>query len=149
MNLKDIPIHEKIVLKMGVTLFSKHFVNVIDLGEALVSKDSDLIADGGIWIWDYNTNEVFVSPKFCNVLGFNYGELPKDVSVFDRADKAKFAVGYNKIMELIEDKSEGTFINEITYKSKENKDVKIICSGTIFYKENKPFYLLGTHKLNG
>ena len=134
---------------MGVTLFSKHFSNVIELGEALVSKDSDLISNGGIWIWDYNTNEVFVSPKFCNVLGFEYGELPKDASVFDIADKEQFAVGYNEINNLIEAKSEGTFINEIKYKSKENIDVDILCSGTIFYKDNKPFYILGTHKLNG
>lgn len=141
-------IHQKIVLKLGVALFDNKASNVIELGDMMLKAESDNIANGGFWIWDYTTNEVYYSPKFYEVLGYKFGDFGNGFKGFELSNKEHLDRGIDLIKELIINKSELIFINNIDYKKKDGSILNVICSGTIFYKNNAPKYILGTHKLN-
>lgn len=140
-------IHDKIVLKMGVSLFESTSNNVIELGDLLLKLESDKLTDAGFWIWDYVTNEVYYSPKFCEKIGYSYGDFGNDTKGFDLANKEQMAIGMEMLNNLIDNKSELIFINNIEYTSKDGSIKKFICSGTVFYKDGETKYILGTHKL--
>jgi PAS domain-containing protein len=141
-------IHQKIVLKLGVALFDSKANNVIELGEMMLKAEADNIASGGFWIWDYAINEVYYSPKFCEVLGFSSGDFGNGFAGFDLGNKEQMAVGMGLINDLIANKSESVFVNPITFEKKDSSILNCICSGTVFYKNGQPKYILGTHKLN-
>lgn len=141
-------IHQKIVLKLGVALFEDKVNNVIELGEMMLKTEADNIANAGFWIWDYVTNEVYYSPKFCNSLGYEYQELGNDFKGFNLSNKEHLDTCIEKINQLLKDKSHSVFINEIDYITKNGNVINITCSGTIFYKNGNPKYILGTHKIN-
>ena len=146
-RLDDVPVHQQVVLKMGVALFSGKASSVIELGNILIDNGSDDLCDGGVWIWQINNGQVYYSPKFCNSLGFEYGELGEGFGGFDRGDAHQMAYGMGLIDELIENKSQSIFVNRIDYFKKDNTILPVLCSGTVFYKYNAPYYIVGTHKL--
>ena len=141
-------IHQKIVLKLGVALFDSKADNVLELGEMMLKTEADNIASGGYWIWDYATNEVYYSPKFCEVLGFSPGDFGNGFAGFDLGNKEQMAIGMGLINDLIANKSESVFVNPIAFEKKDSSILNCICSGTVFYKNGQPKYILGTHKLN-
>jgi hypothetical protein len=51
------------------------------------------------------------------------------------------------IAELMEDKSENCFVNEIDYYHVDGTILKVECMGTIFYKDGEPIIVLGTNKI--
>lgn len=146
-RLDEIPVHQQVVLKMGVALFSGKVSSVIELGNILIENGSDDLCDGGVCIWQIDNGQIYYSPKFCNVLGFEYGEFGEGFGGFDRGNAEQMAYGMGLIDKLIEEKSQSIFINKIDYLKKDNNVLPIICSGTVFYKYNAPFYIVGTHKL--
>ena len=147
MDIKDIPVHDKIVLKMGVYLFEHKVNDIQQLGDKLLEMGSDELTNGGYWIWDYNTNEVYYSPLFCTSLGFDYGDFGTSLEGFYNSDEEMLSKGMKMIGKLIDEHSHGCFVNDVIYYSKDDKEVMVECSGTVFYKEDKPIYVLGTHKI--
>jgi hypothetical protein len=140
-------IHAKIVLKMGVALFADKVNSVNELGYLLASQHCDELSNAGFWLWDYRTNEVYYSKKFCNALGFDYNDFGIGFNGFYLVDKEQLEAGLQMVNDLIVNKSNDIFKNELLYKTKMNTEIKIMCIGTVFYKENEPFYILGTHKI--
>jgi PAS domain-containing protein len=140
-------IHENIVIKIGVNILSTKVATLHELGELLISNNSDDLSSGGIWIWDYATSEVYYSPKFCEILGYDYGELCNGFGGFDRGDKANMAYGMKLINNLIEENLNENFINTIKFKKKDESDIIIQCTGTVLYRYGKPYIVLGTHKI--
>ena len=138
-------IHEIIVLKMGLALLTVRTKNVQELGELLVQNNSDLLSEGGIWIWEYNTNDVYYSPIFCETLGFEYGHWGNTFDGFNQGNKEDFATGVDMINKLIEKGDNGCFVNKIRFTKKDGTEINILCTGTIFFKNGKPDIVLGTH----
>ena len=56
---------ENAMLKLNFMIVSGKAKSLIQLGEGLVSLDSDKYTNGGFWLWDYIANEIFYSPLFC------------------------------------------------------------------------------------
>jgi len=93
--------HTKIVLKMGVALFSNKVKSVIELGELLISAECDELTNAGVWIWEVETDKVFYSPKFCETLGYNIGDFGDSFKGFEQSDSIQFNKGIAEINELI------------------------------------------------
>lgn len=138
---------EATMLKLSVILISNHSDNLFDLGEKLVIEHCDEIANGGFWVWNHNTNEVYYSPKFCNTLGYKYGELGRGFGGFNRGNVEQMQKGMAMIDKLIAENSKDTFINNINFTKKDGSIITIECSGAILFIGEVPFVILGTHKL--
>lgn len=146
-SLDEITIHENIVLKMGAMLLDSRTKTLSELGELLVKSNSDELTNGGFWILEYASGKVYYSPKFCNVLGYDYNEFKDGFDGFNRGDAEQMQYGMMLINDLIKAKSQDSFINKIDFQKKDLSMIQIECSGTVFYKFDKPYLILGTHKI--
>ena len=141
-------IHANIVLKMGVILLSNKYKGAIDIGAELNKLYTDDLTNGGYWLYDYKTNECYYSDRFLKSLGYNREDVCLTISFFYKtAEKIHLDVCFEMIAELMEDKSENCFVNEIDYYHVDGTILKVECMGTIFYKDGEPIIVLGTNKI--
>lgn len=139
---------ETTMLRLSIILISDvSHTALFELGEKLVSEQCDEISDGGFWVWNHNTNEVYYSPRFCTTLGYSYGELGKGFSGFNRGNPEQMKMGMALIQNLIDTKSHDTFINVIEFTKKDGSTILIECSGAVLFIDDIPFVVLGTHKI--
>lgn len=136
-----------LTLALNITYFEQKSKSLSELGEMLCNANLDHLENGGMWIWNYQTNEVYYSDGFCKSLGFGYMELGNGFDGFDFGNKDEMSIGLTMIENLISKNSIEPFINMITYKTKHNQNKLIKCVGSVFYKEGKPLYILGTHTI--
>jgi hypothetical protein len=120
---------------------------VCEIGEFICSENEEYLEDGGVWIWEYATGEVFYSTDFCKSIGYEYGELGRGFGGFDKGDKQHMDRGMKMIEELIAKGSSEPFINQIDFTTKNNTILPVQCIGAVLYKSNKPQYILGTHRI--
>jgi hypothetical protein len=141
-------IHANLVLKMGVILFSTKKQSVSEIGICLNELHSDDLTSGGYWLYDWETNECYYSEKLINSLGYNRCDVQNNTNFFYKvADNEHLNEGFKMIDELVLNKSELSFINDLNYTHKNGSIIKVECSGTVFYKFNEPIIVLGTHIL--
>lgn len=143
--LEDIPTNDGVIIKMGVILMSKITNNIQAIGEYLTVSGSDDLTDGGFWLYDYNTLEMYYSNKFKLSLGEdlkpNYASFARYANIEDLAN------GHKMVSKLIENNSELFFSNQVRYKNdSENINFTVNCTGAVFYLFGKPKIVLGTHK---
>lgn len=142
-------LHAKVnvlILSLNIILFDNKTENLQELGNVLC-KQLPHLEEGGLWLWNYQTGEVYYSPKFCETLGYEYKELGTGFAGFDLADKEQFSKGEKMINDLIENNSIEPYINDITYSTKLGEKKLVQCVGSIFYKDNLPYLILGTHRI--
>jgi len=138
---------ETTILIVNIALLDMKDKLLSQLGKELVELGCDEKTNGGFWLWKYKSNEVYASPKFCKSLGYDYEELGNDFNVFNIADKSELKIGVDKIKELIGLKSNDTFVNDIHFTKKDGTKILIECNGKVFYREDNPYVILGTHKI--
>ena len=138
---------ENAMLKLNFMIVSGKAKSLIQLGEGLVSLDSDKYTNGGFWLWDYIANEIFYSPLFCTSLGFEYGELGNGFGGFDRGNAAQLKVEMDQIKNLVETKSLEIFTNFIDFRKKDNTILKVECRGEVLFLNNEPYVILGTRRI--
>jgi hypothetical protein len=136
-----------LIISINVVLYEKKSIDLKSLGELICKQNLHNLENGGLWLWDYNTNEVFYSFGFCEALEYQYGQLGNGFEGFDRGDQKDMAKGIEMINKLIDKQSIDPFINRIKYTTKSNKEINVNCVGSVFYKEGKPYLILGTHKI--
>lgn len=136
-----------LTISLNVMLFDKETNDIQELGRAICAHQVHKLENGGMWLWEYNTDKVFYSDGFSDALEFEHGELGDGFGGFDQGNKEDMLRGLKMIQELIYKKSIDPFINPITYRTKSNKLIPIECIGSVFYKGGEPYIVLGTHKI--
>ena len=139
--------HDSIVIKFGVQLLWKPNLRVSELGKRLSELKTDEQTEAGFWIWDYNTDECYYSPKFKDYLKFDDSFPNTSAGFIQNMIEEDLQPGLLKTQMMIESKSKDVFINVVRYKTPEG--IKgVICSGTIIYsKDELPTYVVGTHQI--
>lgn len=138
---------ENTMLKLKVVLLKDKAQSLVELGKALTNTGCDDYTEGGFWLWNYNNNEVYYSPKFCNILGYEYDELGHGFGGFNRGNPIQIAYGMKVIDNLIKEHNTDHFVNTISFTKKDNTIINIECSGAVFFIDKKPYIILGTHKI--
>lgn len=139
---------ETTMLRLSIILISNiNYTALFSLGEKLVAEHCDELSDGGFWVWNHKTNEVYYSPKFCTTLGYDYGELGKGFSGFNRGNPEQMKIGMDTIQDLIDKRSHDTFVNIIEFTKKDGNIILVECSGAVLFIGDVPFVVLGTHKI--
>lgn len=136
------------MLRLSIVLLQNVSTSeMFSIGEKLVKEHFDEITDGGFWVWNHHTNEIYYSPKFCTTLGFDYGELGAGFSGFNRGNPAQMKTSLDNIQNLIDTKSHEAFTNTIEFTKKDGSIILIECSGAVVFIGDVPYIVLGTHKL--
>ena len=141
--------HNNIILKLGITLATKNLFTIKEVGKFMQETSADDFTSNGFWLYSYNSNDCYLSDKFLETIGYNRSEIIENVDFFYKvADNEHLKKGFDMLNELIKVKSEACFINYLDYTCKDGIVLNIKCSGTVLYKNNKPYIVLGTHEIN-
>ncbi|MBU4053066.1 MAG: PAS domain-containing protein, partial [Proteobacteria bacterium] len=119
--------------------------------ELLKSREKYILAvegsHDGIWDWDLKTNEIFLSPRWKKILGFEDHEIPNSLESFenllhprDREWVLAYLERYLKGLEL-------NYQLEFRLRHKNGSHVWIACRGEALRDENGiPYRMAGSHR---
>ncbi len=104
-------------------------------------------ANDGLWDWNLETNEVYYSPRWKSMLGYEEDELDNNFATWEALvypeDKDRIL---EKVQEYIEGRSEA-FEVEIRMRHKDRYEVVVLSRAFLVNRDydNKPVRLVGTH----
>lgn len=134
---------QNIILKMGVVLMSQKSANIVEIGNFLLNSGCDDLADAGFWLYDYSTLDIYFSPKLKEALGSNTISTYADLARF--ANNEDLISGHKKVNELVKNKSEMFFDNEIRYTRTDGSMFTVTCNAAVFFLFGQPKIVLGTN----
>jgi PAS domain S-box-containing protein len=105
-----------------------------------------LATQDGLWDWDLATNEIYYSPGWKSMLGYEYDEIPNDFAIWETAtDPEDVKRSWEMQQELIAKKRD-RFELEFMMKHKDGHWVDILSRATaIFDDSGKAVRIVGTH----
>ena len=117
------------------------------IGEKM--KECDELTDGGFWLIDAKTKDLYMSDKFLSAFGYDRCDFlkPNFDTLFEFVIKKDLDIGIKDLEYVLKTKSQETFMNDIRYNCKNGTIQKVSCSGTVFFIKDEPVLILGTHKL--
>jgi PAS domain S-box-containing protein len=104
-------------------------------------------ANDGLWDWDLESNEVYYSPRWKNMLGYHEDELDHTISTWENLvhsdDKPK---ALERLQNYISDPT-SSFEVEMRLHHKDGSLIYVLSRATLVSREsdNKPLRLVGTH----
>ncbi len=100
----------------------------------------------GLWDWDLITNEVYFSPRWKSMLGYEDHELPNDFSVWEKlTDSEDVKKSWNMLQQLI-NRDIDKFDMEFKMQHKDGHWVEIHSRANVFFNQDeKAIRLVGTH----
>lgn len=104
-------------------------------------------SNDGLWDWDLTTNYVYFSPRWQNMLGYEYGEIKGNYSEWEKMVHPDDVESVkNNIYKHIEGKSEN-YKSEFRMKTKQGGVKWILDRGKVVQhdKNGKPLRMVGTH----
>lgn len=104
-------------------------------------------ANDGLWDWNLVTNEVYFSPRWKEMIGYQDSELPNDFKVWEEKlhpDDKERALNYAN--NYVKSGGQGVFQIEFRMKHKDGHDVYILARAYLAKDAlGKPLRLVGTH----
>nr|WP_319394712.1 PAS domain-containing protein [uncultured Desulfobacter sp.] len=103
-------------------------------------------ANDGLFDWNLETNEIYYSPVWKRMLGYENDELPNDFSVWETLTAPEDVKRSWKMQNELINKQRDRFELEFKMKHKDGHWVDILSrANAIFDKNNKAVRLIGTH----
>lgn len=100
----------------------------------------------GLYDWNLITNEIYYSPGWKRMLGFEDKELPNDFSFWEKLIEAEVAEKSWKMQQDLINKKRDRFELEIKMKHKDGHWIDILSrSEAVFDKNGKAIRIVGTH----
>ncbi|MDE5417416.1 PAS domain S-box protein [Labilibaculum sp. DW002] len=100
----------------------------------------------GLYDWNLETNEIYYSPGWKNMLGYDDDELPNDFSVWENLIEPADAEASWKMQQELINKQRNHFELEFKMKHKKGHWVDILSRAEIFYNDKgKAIRMVGTH----
>ena len=142
-------IHENVILKMIAGLSYSDGCTAECLGLIMQERGCDDLTDGGFWLLNPNTNEMFFSDKFLLSFGYDRTDFinPTFEQLYGFAIVEDLKRGEVDLTNILTEKSQRTFINNVRYNTKDSNIQEVECSGTVFFIKDEPVMVLGTHKI--
>lgn len=100
----------------------------------------------GLWDWNLETNEIYFSPRWKSILGYQDEELPNEFSVWEELTKPEdVKSSWEMLNKLLEGKIKH-FYKEFQMLHKNGKWIDVLSRANVFYNESgKPYRVVGTH----
>ncbi len=100
----------------------------------------------GLFDWDLETNEIYYSPGWKKMLGYEYDELPNDLSVWEKLTNPADVKRSWKMQKAVMDGKRDRFLIEFKMKHKDGHWVDILSRAkAIFNDQGKAIRFVGTH----
>ncbi|MCU7931717.1 MAG: PAS domain S-box protein [Candidatus Thiodiazotropha sp. (ex Codakia rugifera)] len=102
-------------------------------------------ANDGLWDWSLETDKVYYSPRWKNMLGFEESELDNSLDTWKtlvHQDDKDWVL--DKVEDCLTGKSEA-FEVEMRMHHKEGHEVVVLSRAYLTYRDGKPDRLIGTH----
>lgn len=104
-------------------------------------------ANDGLWDWNLETNEVYYSPRWKNMLGYGPNELGNDFDTWaNLVNPEDKAIALAKVQDYILGR-ETTFEVEMRMRHRNGHDVFVLSRAFLVHRQSdqKPIRLVGTH----
>ncbi|GAB6054647.1 PAS domain S-box protein [Magnetospira thiophila] len=103
-------------------------------------------ANDGLFDWNLATNEIYYSPRWKSMLGYQEQELPNDLSVWENlVDESDRKISWDMLTDYLEGRRED-FKNEFKMRHKDGHWVDILSRAILDYDSHgKPTRVVGTH----
>ena len=103
-------------------------------------------ANDGLYDWNLETNEIYYSPSWKRMLGYEDDELPNDFSIWEKLTEAEDVKRSWKMQNELINKKRDNFKIEFKMKHKNGHWVDILSrANAIFNEDNKAIRIIGTH----
>ncbi|MBI9068719.1 MAG: PAS domain S-box protein [Salinivirgaceae bacterium] len=103
-------------------------------------------AKDGLYDWDLVTNEIYYSPGWKRMLGYNDKELPNDLSVWEKLTEPKDVQKSWEMQQQLINKQRERFEMEFKMKHKDGHWVDILSrADVVFNEDGKAIRMVGTH----
>jgi PAS domain S-box-containing protein len=100
----------------------------------------------GLYDWNLVTNEIYYSPGWKKILGYEYNELPNDFSIWETLTKAEDVIRSWEMQQKVINKELDRFEMEFKMKHKDGHWVDILSRAeAIFDEKGKAIRMIGTH----
>lgn len=100
----------------------------------------------GLFDWDLETNEIYYSPGWKSMLGYDYDEIPNDFSIWETNTHPKDVERSWQMQEDLINKKRDRFEIEFKMKHKDGHWVDILSRAEALFDENgKAVRIVGTH----
>jgi hypothetical protein len=100
----------------------------------------------GLYDWDLITNEIYYSPGWKKMLGYEYHELPNDFSVWETLTEPEDVKKSWEMLEKVKNKELDRFETEYKMKHKNGQWIDIFVRAEAIFDENgKAVRMIGTH----
>ncbi len=103
-------------------------------------------SNDGLFDWNLETNEIYYSPGWKKMLGFEDHELPNDFSVWEKTTEPEDAKKSWELQQKLITKQIDRFVMEFKMKHKDGHWVDILSRAEAFYNDSgKAVRIVGTH----
>ncbi len=104
-------------------------------------------SDIAIWDWNMQTNDVYCSPRYFSMLGYNYTELPHTLATSENLLHPEDRSSVKQQVRDIIEKGSGSWSLEFRFRTKDGHYKWILGRGKIveFSQDNTPLRAAGTH----
>ena len=103
-------------------------------------------ANDGLFDWNLETNEIYYSPVWKRMLGYEDDELPNDFSIWEKLTEAEDVKRSWKMQDELINKKRNNFEIEFKMKHKNGCWIDILSrANAIFNEDNKAIRIVGTH----
>jgi PAS domain S-box-containing protein len=124
---------------------------VVELQEALRESEKrfDLAmkaSNDGLFNWNLETNDIYYSPAWKKMLGYNDEELPNDFSVWKKTTRKEDVEKFEDLRQKLISKQIDSFVLEFKMKHKDGHWIDILSRAeAIFNKNGKAIKIVGTN----
>jgi len=145
--------HQDIVLAFVAAKKENIKLDVLELGEKLVSMGLDDTVDGGFWIWDIKTGVEFFSPNFrASLGGVDEKKFPSLATSWQTWIDPQDSIDAQELAsQHIASKGKVPYRLIVKYKTLiEDYILNVVCSGTAIWKDLKdkdPIFFIGSHQI--
>lgn len=103
-------------------------------------------SDDGLFDWNLETNEIYYSPGWKRMLGYEEHELPNDFSVWEKTTESEDVKKSWELQQQLIAKQIDRFVLEFKMKHKEGHRLDILSRAEAIFNENgKAIRIVGTH----
>ncbi len=100
----------------------------------------------GLYDWNLVTNEIYYSPGWKKMLGYEYDQLPNDFSVWEKLTAPEDVKKSWQMLEKVINKKRERFVMEFRMKHKDGRWINILSRASAFFDENdRAVRMIGTH----